>query len=94
MRLTVLLLEHGRQATVLDGDVVRTHLSKGLRFLASEDRDENVRQVGFVAAEIVRHGGAVDMCARSARIARRVTRFARWSARTDFSRCTSIRLWR
>jgi len=59
--LTVLLLEHGRQATVLDGDVVRTHLSKGLGF-GKEDRDTNVHRIGFVAAEIVRHGGAV-ICA-------------------------------
>jgi sulfate adenylyltransferase len=43
---------------MLDGDVVRTHLSKGLGF-SREDRDENVRRVGFVAAEIVRHGGLV-----------------------------------
>jgi len=49
---------HGRTVTVLDGDVVRTHLSKGLGF-SKEDRDENVRRVGFVAAEIVRHGGLV-----------------------------------
>jgi sulfate adenylyltransferase len=53
-----LLEEHGRVVTVLDGDVVRTHLSRGLGF-SREDRDENVRRVGFVAAEIVRHGGAV-----------------------------------
>jgi sulfate adenylyltransferase len=59
--LTVLLLEHGRQATVLDGDVVRTHLSKGLGF-SKEDRDANIRRIGFVAAEIVRHGG-VAICA-------------------------------
>jgi sulfate adenylyltransferase len=56
--LTVLLLEHGRQVTVLDGDVVRTHLSRGLGF-SKEDRDTNIRRIGFVAAEIVRHGGAV-----------------------------------
>ncbi len=43
---------------MLDGDVVRTHLSKGLGF-SREDRDENVRRVGFVAAEVVRHGGLV-----------------------------------
>jgi sulfate adenylyltransferase len=54
--LTVLLLEHGRQVTLLDGDVVRTHLSKGLGF-SREDRDINIRRIGFVAAEIVRHGG-------------------------------------
>ncbi len=59
--LTVLLLELGRQVTVLDGDVVRTHLSKGLGF-TREDRDANIRRIGFVAAEIVRHGGAV-VCA-------------------------------
>ncbi len=59
--LTTLLLECGRQATVLDGDVVRTHLSKGLGF-SKEDRDTNIRRIGFVAAEIVRHGG-VAICA-------------------------------
>ncbi len=59
--LTVLLLEAGRQVTVLDGDVVRTHLSKGLGF-SREDRDTNIRRIGYVAAEIVRHGGVV-LCA-------------------------------
>jgi sulfate adenylyltransferase len=59
--LTVLLQEHGRQVTVLDGDVVRTHLSKGLGF-SKEDRDVNIRRIGFVASEIVRHGGLV-ICA-------------------------------
>jgi sulfate adenylyltransferase len=59
--LTVLLLEHGRQVTVLDGDVVRTHLSKGLGF-SKEDRDVNIRRIGYVAGELVRHGGVV-VCA-------------------------------
>ena len=59
--LTVLLLEHGRQVTMLDGDVVRTHLSKGLGF-SKEDRDTNIRRIGFVASELVRHGGTV-VCA-------------------------------
>jgi sulfate adenylyltransferase len=59
--LAARLLEHGRQVTVLDGDVVRTHLSRGLGF-SKEDRDTNIRRVGFVAAEIVRHRGAV-ICA-------------------------------
>ena len=59
--LTDLLMEHGRQVTVLDGDVVRTHLSKGLGF-SKEDRDANILRIGFVAAEIVRHGG-VAICA-------------------------------
>ena len=56
--LTVLLLENGRQVSLLDGDVVRTHLSKGLGF-SKEDRDTNVRRIGFVASQIVRHGGIV-----------------------------------
>jgi len=59
--LTVMLQELGRQVTVLDGDVVRTHLSRGLGFSA-EDRDLNIRRIGFVAAELVRHGGVV-VCA-------------------------------
>ena len=56
--LTTLLLEHGRQVTLLDGDEVRTHLSEGLGF-NKEDRDRNVRRIGYVASEIVRHGGLV-----------------------------------
>jgi sulfate adenylyltransferase len=59
--LTHLLLERGRRVTLLDGDVVRTHLSKGLGF-SKDDRDTNVRRIGFVAAEMVRHGGAA-ICA-------------------------------
>jgi sulfate adenylyltransferase len=59
--LTTLLLEHGRQVTLLDGDVVRTHLSKGLGF-TKDDRDINIRRIGFVASELVRHGGTV-VCA-------------------------------
>jgi len=59
--LTTMLLEHGRQVTVLDGDVVRTHLSKGLGF-SKEDRDTNILRIGFVASEIVRHGG-IAICA-------------------------------
>ncbi len=59
--LTVLLLERGRQATMLDGDVVRTHLSKGLGF-SREDRDANILRIGFVASEIVRHHG-IAICA-------------------------------
>ena len=59
--LTVRLLEAGRQVTVLDGDVVRVLLSKGLGF-SREDRDANIRRIGYVASEIVRHSGAV-ICA-------------------------------
>jgi sulfate adenylyltransferase len=59
--LTEKLAEIGRQVTVLDGDVVRTHLSKGLGF-SKEDRDTNILRMGYVASEIVRHNGAV-ICA-------------------------------
>lgn len=59
--LTVLLQEFGRQVTVLDGDVVRNHLSRGLGF-SKEDRDANIHRIGFVAAEIVKHRGTV-ICA-------------------------------
>jgi sulfate adenylyltransferase len=59
--LVAKLMEQGRTVTLLDGDVVRTHLSKGLGF-SREDRDTNIRRIGFVAAEVVRHGGTV-VCA-------------------------------
>jgi len=62
--LTSLLLERGRQVTLLDGDVVRTHLSKGLGF-SREDRDTNILRIGFVAGEIARQGGAVIAAAIS-----------------------------
>lgn len=55
------LMEHGRRVSVLDGDVVRTNLSKGLGF-SKEDRDANVLRIAFVASEIARHGG-VALCA-------------------------------
>lgn len=51
----------GKPVTILDGDVVRTHLSKGLGF-SREDRDTNVLRIGFVASEIVKHDGIV-ICA-------------------------------
>jgi sulfate adenylyltransferase len=47
-----------RQVTLLDADIIRTHLSKGLGF-SKEDRSLNVRRIGYVASEIVRHGGLV-----------------------------------
>lgn len=59
--LTVLLQEFGRQVTLLDGDVVRNHLSRGLGF-SKDDRDSNIRRIGFVASEIVKHQGTV-ICA-------------------------------
>ena len=62
--LTSLLLERGRQVSLLDGDVVRTHLSKGLGF-SREDRDTNILRIGFVASEIARHGGTAISAAIS-----------------------------
>lgn len=62
--VTSLLLERGRQVTLLDGDVVRTHLSKGLGF-SRDDRDTNILRIGFVAGEIARHGGIVIAAAIS-----------------------------
>ncbi|TDC97391.1 adenylyl-sulfate kinase [Actinomadura sp. 7K507] len=51
----------GRTVTLLDGDVVRRMLSAGLTF-SRADRDLNIRRIGFVAAEITRHGGTA-ICA-------------------------------
>jgi adenylylsulfate kinase len=45
----------GRGVEVLDGDVVRTHLTKGLGF-SREDRDENIRRIGYVAGLLSKHG--------------------------------------
>jgi sulfate adenylyltransferase len=50
-----------RTVTLLDGDVVRTHLSRGLGF-SREDRDLNVRRIGWVAGEVTKHGG-MAVCA-------------------------------
>nr|WP_266159858.1 adenylyl-sulfate kinase [Dyella silvatica] len=55
-------LEHSSRAvTVLDGDEVRKHLSRGLGF-SREDRAANVTRIAYVASEIVRHGG-IAICA-------------------------------
>ena len=45
-----------KKITYLDGDIVRRHLSKGLGF-SPEDRTTNVRRIGFVCSEVVKHGG-------------------------------------
>jgi sulfate adenylyltransferase len=51
----------GRSVTLLDGDIVRTHLSSELGF-SKEHRDLNIRRIGFVASEITKHGG-IAICA-------------------------------
>jgi sulfate adenylyltransferase len=53
-----------RPITILDGDAVRLNLSKGLGF-SKADRSTNVRRIGYVASEIVKHGGLV-ICANIA----------------------------
>jgi len=45
----------GAKVELLDGDIVRTHLSKGLGF-SREDRDENIRRIGFVCELLSRNG--------------------------------------
>ncbi len=52
------LSEYGRNASMLDGDEIRTHLSKGLGF-SKEDRDTNVGRVGYVAGLVAKHGGTI-----------------------------------
>ena len=60
-RALVERLAADRSVTLLDGDVVRTHLSRGLGF-SREDRDLNIRRIGWVAAEVTKHGG-LAVCA-------------------------------
>src|SRR4051812_30202303 len=54
----------GRTVEVLDGDVVRTHLSKGLGF-SKDDRDANILRIGWVASRLARAGAAVVVSAIS-----------------------------
>jgi adenylylsulfate kinase len=63
-RLEPVLREHGLKVEVLDGDVVRTNLSKGLGF-SKEDRDTNIRRIGFVAKLLARNGVTVVVAAIS-----------------------------
>jgi adenylyl-sulfate kinase len=58
------LRERGLRVELLDGDIVRTNLSKGLGF-SKEDRDENVRRIGFVCELLSRHGVAAIAAAIS-----------------------------
>jgi sulfate adenylyltransferase len=60
--LAVKLMEMGsRRVTLLDGDIVRKHLSSELGF-SREHRDINIRRIGFVASEITKNGG-IAICA-------------------------------
>jgi sulfate adenylyltransferase len=59
--LAPMLMSRGKRVTVLDGDRVRMHLTKGLAF-TKEDRISNILRVGYVASEVVKHNGVV-LCA-------------------------------
>ncbi|HEV2477914.1 MAG TPA: adenylyl-sulfate kinase, partial [Candidatus Dormibacteraeota bacterium] len=58
------LTRRGRHSELLDGDEVRTHLSKGLGF-SKEDRDTNIRRIGYVARLVARAGGVAITAAIS-----------------------------
>ena len=58
------LERRGRVVEPLDGDVVRTHLSKGLGF-SKEDRDTNIQRIGWVSSRVTRHGGVTVVSAIS-----------------------------
>jgi adenylyl-sulfate kinase len=58
------LEERGHTVEVLDGDVIRTHLSQGLGY-SKEDRDTNVARIGWVASRLARAGAAVVVSAIS-----------------------------
>ena len=62
--LATRLRERGLPVEILDGDVVRENLSKGLGF-SKEDRDTNIRRIGFVAELLTRHGVVVLVAAIS-----------------------------
>lgn len=87
----VVLLKHGRQVTVLDGDVVRIHRSKGLGF--SKRTNTDIPRIGFVAAEIVCHGDTV-MCTAVSPYRATLMMCATWWARTIPLRCSWTRIWR
>ena len=58
------LEERGHTVEVLDGDVIRTHLSQGLGY-SKDDRDTNVARIGWVASRLARAGAAVVVSAIS-----------------------------
>ena len=61
-KVETMLLERGLNVEILDGDVIRTNLSKGLGF-SQEDRDINIRRVGFVCNLLTRNGAvAIAAC--------------------------------
>ena len=79
--LTPKLKELGKKVEVLDGDEVRENLSKGLGF-SKEDRDTNIRRIGYVANLLARNG-AVSITAAISPY-REVRRECRNQAQADF----------
>ena len=90
------LIEEGSTVTLLDGDRVRRHLTAGLGF-SPEDRDTNVRRIGWVAAEVAHHGG-IAICSPiapndavrrevAARVAERGGRFVLVHVATPLEEC-------
>jgi adenylyl-sulfate kinase len=63
-QLVARLREHNAKVELLDGDIVRTNLSQGLGF-SREDRDTNIRRIGFVTELLTRHGVIVVVAAIS-----------------------------
>jgi len=63
-RLVADLREQGAKVELLDGDIVRTNLSQGLGY-SREDRDTNIRRIGFVAELLARNGVIVIVAAIS-----------------------------
>ena len=63
-QLELVLRERGHSVEVLDGDVVRTNLSSGLGF-SKQDRDTNIRRIGFVSKLLTRNGVATIVAAIS-----------------------------
>ena len=78
-----ILRERGQKVEILDGDVVRTNLSKGLGF-SKEDRDENIRRIAYVARLLTEAGSAVIVAAISP------YRDARDAARAEIGRFAEI----
>ena len=69
-----ILREHGMKVEVLDGDIIRQNLSKGLGF-SKEDRDANIKRIGFVCNLLTRNGvvavgSAISPGRRSATLSR------------------------
>ena len=75
-----LLERTDRTVSMLDGDIVRRMLSSSLGF-SREHRELNIRRIGYVAAEVVRHGG-IAVCAPIAPYAATRAEFEPWSSRS------------